>query len=196
MTAQTLTEPDLFRSFWNDGLLDLLSGAALLVTGAGWALGLGALAAVQAPLWVVLWAPLRRRVVEPRAGFVRFSAARRQRTTGGLRWTLATGVAALLLTAGAVTLVALRGAPTAAPRLAAALPAVLVAVPAVPAAVLTGARRFHVYAIALLVAAALTVVLDTGPALPLVAVGLGAVAAGTVLLRRFLRASRAYRQRA
>ena len=63
----------LFRSYWDDGLLDLLCGFGLLLIGLGWALDQVALAAALPALLVPLWGPLRRSLVEPRAGFVEFS---------------------------------------------------------------------------------------------------------------------------
>jgi hypothetical protein len=81
-------------------------------------------------------------------------------------------------------------------RLAPALPAVLVALAAGLASVLTGARRFQAYGLVLIAAAAVTVLLDRGPALPLVVGGVVVVASGVILLTRFVRASRRYQEEA
>lgn len=190
--TRPLTETDLFRSYWDDGLLDILCGLAVLVTGLGWTGGLGPLAVVQAPLWIVLWPPLRHRIVEPRAGFVRFSLSRRQRTSRRLWQTAGLGLVALALTAAAIVVVPTRGPEPMLRSLSAGLPAVLVAVPASLAALLTGARRFLAYALVLVAGAVVTVVVEAGPAPPLTAAGLVAVGAGAGLLARFLRASREY----
>jgi len=192
--TKILTERDLFRSFWDEGSLDLLAGMALLLTGAGWPSEIGALAVIQAPLWIVLWRPLRRLVVEPRAGFVRFSLARRKKTTRGLAETLALGVGLFAVVLLAVLVVRERSA---LPSLALAvdgLPAVLVALLATLAGFLTGARRFHAYALGLVVGAAVTVVFALGPAVPLVVVALVVIATGAILLGRFLRDARAFRE--
>lgn len=189
----TLTEADLFRSYHDDGLLDLLAGAALTVMGVGWAAGLGPLATLQAPLWVLLWVPLRRRFVEPRAGYVRFSRCRRERTVRGLWWSLAMGVEALVLVAATAVLVAQRGSSPTVALLVPALPAVLVAVAASLAAVLSGARRFHAYALGLLAAGAATVAVEGGPAAPLAVIGIAVLGTGALLFHRFLRASRDFR---
>ncbi len=194
-TARTLTETDLFRSYWDDGLLDVLSGLALLVTGLGWESELGALAVIQAPLWIVLWGPLRRRIVEPRAGFVEFSLARRKRSARGLWWTVALGVGALVLVILAALFIREHGAPAASRLLSPGLPAVLVALAAGLASLLTGARRFRAYGLVLLAGAAATVLLARGPALPLVVGGLVVAVSGALLLGRFVRDSREYEER-
>jgi len=193
-SAQTLTETDLFRSYWDDGLLDLLGGLALLVTGIGWETAMGALATIQAPLWIVLWGPLRRKIVEPRAGFVRFSLARQTSTSRELSWTLALGVGALALVAAVALLPRGEGVRLAIGHLVAGLPAVLVALAAAFAGILTGARRFYGYGLALLAAAVVTVLFGLGPALPLVLGGLVAVACGAVLLRQFVLGSLEYKE--
>ena len=188
--TQILTERDLFRSFWDDGLLDLLCGAALLLTGLGWQSEVGPLAVLQAPLWIVLWVPLRRRLVEPRAGYVRFSLARRKRTTHGLRWTLALGLGLFALVAVAALVVHGRGAIPSLHQWVDALPAVLVAVAAALAALLTGAPRFYAYGLALLADGIIAALFDLGPAFPLVGVALVVLTAGALLLARFVHDSR------
>jgi hypothetical protein len=59
---------------------------------------------------------------------------------------------------------------------------------------LTDARRFHAYALGLVVGAAVTVVFALGPAFPLVVVALVVIATGAILLARFLRDARAFRE--
>lgn len=189
---QTMLERELFRTYWADGVLDLLSGGALLVAGLGWEGPLGPLAVLQAPLWVLFWEPLHRRVIEPRAGYVRFSLARRERTDAGLRWTLVAGVGVLALLLAGAFLWRRREAEPLLEQLAPALPALLLVPAAAVTSLLTGARRFLFYGSALVVAAASTVLLDGGPAPPLVAVGLLMVASGATLLARFVRGARAY----
>jgi len=191
-SAETLTEPDLFRSYWDDGLLDLLFGLALLLTGIGWDTALGPLAVVQVPFWFVLWSPLRRRFVEPRVGFVRFSVARRTRNARGLWSTFALGVGTLALTILVAVTVRGAGAGNELARLIPGLPAVLVAVGAILAGVLTRARRFHAYGLTLIAGAAVSVSLGLGPAPPLVLGGLVAACVGATLLTRFVRASNLY----
>lgn len=193
--TQILTERDLFRSFWDDGLLDILGGMALLLTGLGWESQLGPLAVVQAPLWIVLWTPLRRRLVEPRAGFVRFALERRRRNTIRLSWTVALGLGLFALVAVAALVARERGSLPTAQQAVDGLPALLVALAAGLAGFLTGAKRFHAYGLGLVAGAAVTMVFPLGPAAPLVMVGMAAVATGLFLLTRFVRDSRDHRER-
>jgi len=186
---------ELFRSYWDDGLVDLLFGVALLVTGLGWSSSLGALAVIQAPLWVVMWAPLRRRLVEPHAGFVEFSLGRRSHNSRALLRTLSLGVIALVLCGLAAIVLPGTVDGLLARRLVQGLPALLVALAAIQAGLLIRAQRFAAYAVGLALGAAVTVVLSRGPAAPLVAGGLGVTAAGATLLARFLRSSREFEER-
>lgn len=192
LVGHTLTESDLYRSYWDDGLLDVLAGSALLVMGAGWAIGLGALAVIQAPLWVLLWVPLRRRLVEPRAGFVEFSRSRQAQVRRGLRQALADGLRALAIVVLLAILVRETGASASGREMIAGLPAVLVAAAAALAGALTSARRFYGYAVVLVVAAVATVLLDLGPAMPLVVASLVVIATGLSLIVSFVRGSREF----
>ncbi len=193
--TQANDDRHLFRAYWDDGLVDLLFGGALLVTGIGWASDLGALAVVQAPLWVVLWAPLRKRFVEPRAGYVEFSMARRQRNTHALRWTVALGVGTLVLFALVALLIPRPVEGELPRRLVVGLPAMLVAIGVALAGVLMGAVRFGTYALGLALAAAFTVMLSLAPDIPLVAGGLAVTGWGATLFARFMRSSREYEER-
>ena len=190
--TQAQVESDLFRSYWDDGLLDLLSGLALLVAGVGWNTDLGALAAIQMPLWVTLWIPLRKQIVEPRAGYVVFAQSRRTRNTHKLAWSLALGLGLFVLLAAAAVVIGTPNDTGTANRLVSGLPGALVALAAVVANALTGARRFLGYALVLAVVATVAILLDLGPALPLALGGLVAASGGAVLLTRLVRESRAY----
>jgi len=184
------TEAGLFRSYWDDGLLDALAGLWVLLTGIGWLAGLNGLAGVHAPMWLLLWRPLRQQIVEPRAGFVRFSQSRRERSSHNLWLVLAIGVGILALVAGLLLVVGKTGPEDPATRLAGGLPALLVAVPATITGFLTGAGRFHVYAAILVAAAVLTAHLGLDPAPSLIAGGALIVTTGAVLLARFISARR------
>lgn len=194
MHDTTLTESELFSSTWDDGLLDLLCGLALLITGCGWLIGLGPLAAIQAPLWVVFWSPLRRSLIEPRAGYVEFSLDQRQRTDHGLGQALGIGIA-MFAAVASMALVARSGElDFGLPDLVAGLPAALIAVAAVLAALLTGARRFYAYAVVLLVFAVATGVAGWSPAVPITAAGGIVTVSGLILIARFVRSSRQYQE--
>ncbi len=188
-TASTV-ESALFRSYWDDGLLDLLCGVGLVGVGIGFGTGMFIFLVIMPAMLTVLWRPLRTWVVEPRSGYVRFSQSRQRRTTRELRLTAALGAVAFVLAVAFFFMLRSRGATPFAVHLVPGLPAALVAVGFCLAGWLTGARRFQWYAAALAVAALATIVVNGDPGPPLAAVGLIVVATGAVLLSRFLKDSR------
>jgi len=146
--------------------------------------------ALIAPLALVSWSWVRRRVVVPRTGYVEFSRTRRERSGREMSAIIGVGVGALALVAfGAIQLAG--GGPA---HLVAGFPAVLLAMCAAVAGGLTRARRFGVYGLVFMAAAAATVVLETDPGWPIVGAGLVIWAAGSVLLGRFLSASRRFEE--
>jgi hypothetical protein len=107
VSALSTLETRLHRGRYVDGTLDLLVGLAVLTVALdlylGEAYGLVVLAAIS-PL---AWRGVRRRLVEPRLGFVRFTAERRERQTSALRRLLLGLVAACI--AGVACFFVLRG---------------------------------------------------------------------------------------
>ncbi|MBT6150202.1 MAG: hypothetical protein HOH74_32470, partial [Gemmatimonadetes bacterium] len=150
------------------------------------------LSAAGSAVMVTLWAPLRRRIVEPRAGYVEFSQARQIHTRTGLRATFLLCVCTLLLGVGAFFY--LRETGNTEPlggfgHVLAGIPAVLLAVGAVVTARITAARRFAAYAMVLLLAGVVTAVMHWRPEVPMLVSGTGVSLSGLVLVVRFLRAS-------
>jgi len=190
-------EAELFKTYWDDGLLDLFFGLGLLVIGIGWWFDQPVLAAV-APALLWIWVmPLRKAVVEPRAGYVEFSQARETRVRRNLWLTILLGLGTFVLGIGVFVYVQSQG-PSGGmdagqikilQKIIPALPAALLAVGAFIGARHTGAQRFIVYTMVLLVAAGLTIVYDLGPAVPMLIGGTVITLSGMVLLIRFLRAS-------
>ncbi len=184
------SEARLFASFWDDGTLDLLTGGAVVLIGLGYVFDAPLVEVVVLPLALTVWAIVRKRVVEPRTGYVEFTRERRARTGRGLLAALALGAGLLALTLVMALLV--RDWPTDVRGFVDAVPALLIALGAVVAVGLTGAWRFGLYAGFLAVAGLGTVLAGAGPGLPLVAGGLVAGGTGAVLLVRFLAASRRF----
>ncbi len=70
-------ERRIFSAFWQDGLLDLVAGATVVLIGAGWLVNL-LLPMLALPIVAMfVWQAVRKRVTEPRLGSVVFSAKRR-----------------------------------------------------------------------------------------------------------------------
>ena len=182
-------ENQLFRTYWDDGLLDLVCGVALLCIGVGWWFQQVVLAAVAPALIWPLWAPLRRKLIEPRAGFVEFSHARQQHVHRSLRLTLLLGIGAFLLGIGAFAYVQYQGMDSDYIRIIPAVPAALLAGGAFIGAQFTRARRFMIYGLVMLLAAGVTAVYDLGPAVPMLIGGIVVTLSGLSLMIRFLQAS-------
>jgi predicted small integral membrane protein len=186
-------EARLFRSSWDDGTLDLVAGGVVVAIGVGYLVEFFLLQVVVIPLAFVVWFALRRRIVEPRAGYVELSRSRRDRSRVELVWAACAGLGLLAL----VGFVAVRAGGTDSLRNDVdALPSVLVGLAALVASALTRALRFAGYGVFLVLAGVGTVLADTGPGLPIAAGGVVVLVAGGVLLARFLTESRRYRESA
>lgn len=115
MTTTPL-ERRVFRSYWDDGLLDVFAAIGVTAIGLLWLRDIPAGAVIVPPLLIPLWAQVRRKWIEPRAGFVEFSDDREYRSKRLLRlvFYLGAGLAgaafgwqpgAILAAAGATMLV-------------------------------------------------------------------------------------------
>ena len=182
-------EAELFKDYWQDGLLDLLFGAGLLTLGIGWWFHWTVFGAVAPAFVWMAWVPMRRRLVEPHAGYVEFSQARQARTRSH-RWrTLLLGTFSFLLGIAVFAYVRTEGVDPRLVQIIPALPAVLLAIGAFVGAQFTGAQRFTVYGFMLLAGGLLTTVYGLGPAMPMLIGGPIVTASGGVLLIQFLGAS-------
>lgn len=185
-------EATLFHSYWDDGLLDLLGGLGLLGLGIAWAFDLPLVGVALPAILIPLWEPLRRRIVEPRAGYVEFSRGRQASTNRGLLLTLASGAGVLALVLAVYALARDSATGLLGARAVQGLPATLVAVLAVLTGLLIGARRFALYGVVLVLAATGTILLEGGPAAPMMIGGVVVLVSGAALMSRFLSASADY----
>lgn len=181
-------ERQIYESTWNDGLLDLCVGTALMITGIFWVIGMSAYSTFAAPLMIPVWVAARKLISQPRAGIVRFSEERVNRERNYL-------VGLFLL--GVVTLAAglfwyfqgPRADPTSSLvhfNIVAGLPALLLSVPAGIIAVLLGLPRFLVYAVTLLASAIPVIYLDIHPGWAFIPCAALSLSLGAVLLARFV----------
>jgi len=179
-------EQRLFRHYWDDGLLDLFAGLAVVGIGICWTFDLVALGAIVPVLLLPFWTPLRRALVEPRAGLVEFSDERDRKTRRLLRHSVWLGVIALA--AFVVLYTRIRSNPGALlPLVAPAIPALLIGLASALAGLALGLPRFLWYA-ALLAACGLGVAItDSRPEGAMIAGGVLVCAGGAWLLARFLR---------
>ncbi len=179
-------EKQVFRTYWDDGLLDLFAGIGVLSIGLAWMLDFPVGGAIVPALLAPLWAPFRERFIEPRLGLVEFGDQRVRRNTERLRLVAFCGVGTFAL-AIALYVARTRFGMDPATSLVAGLPAVLLAILAAVTAFLVAAPRFLAYA-AVLVAVGMAGAaygLEPGPILVLAAVPVLAAAIG--LIARFVR---------
>jgi len=178
-------ESRLFHQYWDDGLLDLLGGLGVIGISIFWAFDLVAVGAVVPAILASLWVPLRRALVEPRAGLVEFSDARSGRTRRMTMTSLWLGVAMLAVF---VAIYLFLPRPEGLVRLLVpGLPAFLLGLLAVVAGLGLGLPRFLVYAGLLGVCGVGVALADTRPEIGMLVGGVVMTGTGTYLLSRLLR---------
>lgn len=150
MTDTSKFEAELFKTYWEDGLLDLLFGAGLLTIGIGWWFHWTVFGAVAPALLWTLWVPTHKKLVEPRAGYVEFCQARETRSRNYMWLTMLLGTASFLFATGTFFFIRAEGVGDQIRQVIPALPAVLLSIGAFIGAQFTGAQRFLVYGMVLL----------------------------------------------
>jgi len=181
-----LLERKVFQHYWNDGLLDVFAAIGIFLIGVSWLRDFPVGAVFVPALLVPFWNPVRRKVIEPRLGFVDFMEARERRNQHILKLVMYFGIAVLIL---AIELYFVRDSLPVEPTVAliAGLPAFLLALLAIFTAALVGSTRFFAYALILVLTGVSGALLDWTPGLILaVAGGIMLVIAGSLLIR-FLR---------
>jgi hypothetical protein len=178
-------ERRLYQHYWDDGLLDIFSALGVFLIGVFWLRDLPPAAAIVPALLVPAWQPTRRRLVEPRLGFVEFSDERERLNRRRLRLTLYLGIAAMIV---ALELYFARKALPAEPamQLVAGLPAILLAAPAAVTAILIARPQFLVYAVVLLTAGFAGALSGWSPGAIMVAAGAGMFVIAATIFARFL----------
>jgi hypothetical protein len=184
-------ESEAYRDSYSDGLVDMFIGLGMTLIGGTW-LWLEAQAGVVGGIAAVIaWGmvPIRRRILEPRIGYVKWAPPRikwERKQLKRLFWML---TAALLIgIAFAQSVIQDDGGASRDRTVVAGLPALLLAIGAFVLAATSGFRRLWVYGAVLLSAAAVTILIEAGPGGSLLAAGVAIGVSGVVLLSRFLRA--------
>jgi len=186
MNAASNLHDRVLTSSWNDGLIDTLAGLGVLLMGVSWQFDLVPMGSIAPALMIPLWHPLRRKLVEPRTGYMEFGVPTQLRLSRSM-WMMA------LLGAGAFG-IGVAGYFYASDNLAvadvswiAALPAILIGIGAFVAGFAFGIPRFPLYALVFVLCGVATAVLGLEPGLAMIAGGTVAAATGLWLLGRFLR---------
>lgn len=179
-------ERRVYRTYWNDGLLDVFAAVGVLAIGVFWIFDLP-VGAAFVPAWLVpAWGPCRRRFIEPRLGMVEFSDARQRRNTNLLRLIMYIGIACLIL---GIELYFFRDRLGVDPgdALIAGLPALLLGLLAIATSMLIATPRFLVYAAILAATGATGALYGLRPGLILCIAGAAMLAIAGIVIARFLR---------
>jgi len=186
-TKQTLAplERKVFRSFWQDGVIDLLAGMSTILIGIGWLVDLVPLTLGVPILAIITWTGIRRMVTEPRLGHVTFSSKRRRDMVHGWIAVLSLG---LVVGGNLVTRTWLGGSHSSASQwFAPAIPAMIVAAMSLSCAAALGLWRFVFYGVIFVASGLAIAELRVEPWWGLVFGGVVVASWGGVLLLRFLR---------
>ncbi len=185
-------ERDAYRAAYSDGIIDIFVGLSLLVIGAIWiwAEDYGGLAGVFPAIVIPSLIPLRKKVVEARGGYVKWSAPRRRWEQRNLLGIFGAGVATFLLGIGAYLMFESGGSnrdllSDAAPGMLAFILALL----AIVLGVMMQHWRYFAYAAVLVAGGVFAVIDDSNPGLPLFLAGVAILVVGVVMLVRYLRAN-------
>jgi hypothetical protein len=185
----TSVERNSYRSMFDDGLVDLFAGISLLFLGVTWLTEYAAFGGLMPVLLIPFWPAVRKKLVEPRSGYVRLAEPRRRRIRQGMAGSILLGVLALLLAVTAYFVLTSDGdrGREIFDSIGPGLPAFLLTLMAAMAAWWFDLPRFFGYAGVLLVAGLLGIWLDLEPAWSLLGSALIVTATGTALLVRFVR---------
>ena len=178
-----------YETIWDDGLIDIFAGLALVSIGIMWVSQFSVYGAFVAPILVPLWVAARKSISEPRIGIVRFAAERVAVENKKLLGLFMLGVLTFVI--GVLWFVF--GQPESTFRsfadlnVVAGLPAALLAIPAVVIAIAYGKKRFLGYALVLLCSALPVIIYDLHPGWAFIPGGVLCAAIGSHLLYRFVR---------
>jgi vacuolar-type H+-ATPase subunit I/STV1 len=189
-TLDTL-ERTAYRASYSDGIIDVFVGLSLIWIGVAWIWlpDFAGLAGVLPAIFVTPLLTVRRQTVEKRAGYVKWTAPRRNWERRNLLAALLGGVVLLLMGVGVFVAVNGSGSIDITDAIGPGLLAFLLALLAVVLAFLMDAPRMFAYAAALVMAGAIASAADANPGWPLLAAGAVVAIVGSVMLARFLNAN-------
>jgi hypothetical protein len=185
-------ESDAYRRAYSDGIIDLFVGISLLWIGLAWIWlpDFAGLAGVLPAVFVPVAMATRKRVVEGRVGYVKWSAPRRNKERRNLIGLLGAGV--LLFLAGIAAFLVVDGSLVSEDVLESVMPGLLawlLAILALGLAYAMEAWRFVAYAIALGIAGVVTAMQQANPGWPMLASGVLITITGLIMMIGFLRAN-------
>ncbi|MCP3988359.1 MAG: hypothetical protein GY724_04745 [Actinomycetia bacterium] len=182
-------EDNAYGAAYSDGIIDTFSGVSLMCIGITWIWfpDFAGLAGVIPAVFLTSVLAVRKKVVEPRIGYVKWRGPRRRWEQRNLIALLAAGT--LLFMAGIVTFFAVETSSIDSDTLGLVMPGLLawlLALAVSGLAYLMQMRRLLGYAGLLVVAGAVAIGAEANPGWSLLAAGTGIALTGVVMLVRFL----------
>jgi len=185
---QTLERKAYLESY-SDGIVDLFVGVSLLWIGVAWIWlpDFAGLAGVVPAVFISVMLAARKRLLESRLGYVKWSEPRRRWERRNLAAVLAAGVLMLLVGVAVYVLVTQEPANTRdLGNWVAGLPALLLALLAVGLGFVMGTWRMLAYGGVLATVGAVTVLAELDPGWPLFAAGIAITVSGIAMVVRFV----------
>ena len=187
-TSQDLKalEQQAYLETYSDGTIDLFIGLSLAWIGAAWLWlpDLAGVAGVFPAVFITSMLSGRKRLLESRLGYVKWSEPRRRWERQNLYGLLGAGTAIFLI--GIAAFLVVSDGPSLPLDWVAALPAALLALVAVGLGAVMRVGRMVGYGCILIAAAAASVIWELGPGWPLLVSGLAITVTGLAMLVRFL----------
>ncbi len=183
-------EEDAYKASYSDGIVDLFVGLSLLIIGAiwVWAADYGGLAGIIPAVMAPSLLPMRKRIVESRGGYVRWSAPRRRWEKRNLGLALAAGVATFALGVAAYLLFESGGTNRdILSEIAPGLLAFILAIGALGLGFMMQHWRFFAYATVLVICGLIASSADANPGWPLIGAGVAVTVVGAAMLTKYLR---------
>lgn len=192
MANMSQLENRLFKHYFDDGLLDMFIGVGLALLGAAWLCEMVALGAIVPVVLMPLWKPLRERLVESRAGSIKFKAERQvQNKASFTKWMLF----GIVILASEVFIIFVVDRETFLDsdwfiQLVPGLPSILIAAPLVVVALYLGIGRLCFYGV-LSAGFGLLVMIDTAiePGHAILLTGVSTLLVGSLVFFQFIRKS-------
>jgi len=182
-------EKQVYYTLWEDGLIDIFVGIALVGLGSFWLSSeTSAYGAIFIPILIPFWSVARQRITLPRLGEVTLSTARQTTEHRKLGVMILLGVVVMAI--GVAWFMVIRGGGPRPDWLAhsvAGLPAMLLAFGAMVTAFAIGQLRFFIYSAALAISGVIVVLLSLRPGWGFLPAGIIALLTGAVHFYRFLR---------
>lgn len=185
-------EQAAYRDAYSDGIIDLFVGASLLWIGTAWIWlpGIAGLAGVFPAIFVTAMLTGRKKFVEGRTGYVKWSPPRRRWERRNLVLLVAAGTALFGLGVAAFLVASSRSDDAEIlGSIGPGLLAFLLALMAVGLGVMMATGRLFLYAGVLAIGGIVAVWQDTSPGWPMLAAGAVVAGTGSVMLLRYVRAN-------